>query len=499
MLRRRAERRALVTVLFTDIVASTETAARLGDRRWREVVKSHHAAVRSALRAHRGREVDTAGDGFFAIFREPGEAIHCAVAVREAVAALGLQIRAGIHTGEVEPMGEKVGGLAVVIAARVLATCEPGQIRVTSTLRDLVTGSGLAFTDAGTHPLKGVPGEWHLFALAIEAPALAPIPDAAAPQPVPLRRRMLWLALGGAALVAGAVTAVVVLRTPSGVTAAGGPNTVVRVDPEQAKVVNAVGVASGPVLLAGEGSTLWIASETARTLTKLDINSGASTPVGLDGVPTGIAVSGDTVYVAQAFDHSIERFAAATGTAAGPLEDFVVRRIVFDDSDGWGIDPVADAVVHFSPGRDPDIIRLPAGGVAADITVGAEAVWVANSVGGTVTRIEPDTSKTASVRVIDPPTAVATTDSAVWVASEIRDSLVRIDPSSNQPAARVEVCDAPIDLAALANDIWVACAGSHELMRVGADGADLGRIPLPAVPSSIVVLNQSIWVTLRVA
>jgi len=155
----------LATVLFTDIVGSTERAAALGDRRWRDLLERHHGAVRKELHRFRGREVDTAGDGFFATFEGAARAIRCALAIREAVRPLGVEIRAGVHTGECELVGDKVSGIAVHIGARIVAKADPGEVLVSSTVKDLVVGSGIAFRDRGVHGLKGVPGEWRLFAV----------------------------------------------------------------------------------------------------------------------------------------------------------------------------------------------------------------------------------------------------------------------------------------------------------------------------------------------
>ena len=158
--------RVLATVLFTDIVGATETAARLGDRRWRDILGRHHDSVRRELRQFRGREIDTAGDGFFAAFDGPARAVRCACAVVDALRPLGLQIRAGVHTGECEVMGDKVGGIAVHIGARIAARAAAGEVLVSSMVKDLVSGSGLSFVDRGQQSLKGVPGQWHLFAVA---------------------------------------------------------------------------------------------------------------------------------------------------------------------------------------------------------------------------------------------------------------------------------------------------------------------------------------------
>jgi class 3 adenylate cyclase len=157
--------RSLATVLFTDIVGSTHQAGQLGDRRWRYLLDEHHARVRRLLDRFRGIEVDTAGDGFFATFDGPARAIRCACAMRDAVRELGIEIRAGLHTGEVERKGAAVTGLAVHVGARVAALAQASEVLVTSTVQMLVLGSGIGFADRGLHELKGVADQWRLFAV----------------------------------------------------------------------------------------------------------------------------------------------------------------------------------------------------------------------------------------------------------------------------------------------------------------------------------------------
>ena len=161
-----ADDRVLATVLFTDIVDSTRRAAEMGDRDWHALLDAHDAVVRSQLVRFRGREVNTSGDGFLAMFDGPQRAIRCAMSIRDAVRSLGIEVRAGLHTGECEVRGDDIGGIGVHIGARVSALAGPNEVLVSSTLRDLVIGSGLEFEGRGAHELKGVPGEWHLFAVA---------------------------------------------------------------------------------------------------------------------------------------------------------------------------------------------------------------------------------------------------------------------------------------------------------------------------------------------
>jgi class 3 adenylate cyclase len=156
----------LATVLFTDIVDSTARQAELGDVRWHELIGEHHRRIRGCLARYRGRELDTAGDGFFAAFDGPVRAIRCAEAIRQATAGLGIELRAGLHTGECRTIDGKIGGLAVSIGARVSSLAGPSEILVSQTVRDLVAGSGLVFDHRGEHELKGVPGTWRIYAVA---------------------------------------------------------------------------------------------------------------------------------------------------------------------------------------------------------------------------------------------------------------------------------------------------------------------------------------------
>lgn len=156
--------RVLTTLLFTDIVDSTTRAAEMGDRRWRDLLDQHHDLVRAELDRFGGREITTTGDGFFARFDSPAQAVRCALSATDGITSLGVQIRAGVHTGEVEVRGADLGGLAVHIGARVAAAAQPGEVLVSSTVKDLLAGSGVPFEDRGEYELKGVPGAWHLWA-----------------------------------------------------------------------------------------------------------------------------------------------------------------------------------------------------------------------------------------------------------------------------------------------------------------------------------------------
>jgi class 3 adenylate cyclase len=161
--------RVLATILFTDVVGSTAKAVALGDRGWRELLERHHATIRLQLARHRGVEIDNAGDGFFARFDGPARAIRCATAIRHSVQPLGIEVRSGLHAGECELVDRKLAGIAVHTGARVASYAQPGEVLVSSTVKDLVAGSGIQFDDRGNHELKGIPGEWRLYAVTSDA------------------------------------------------------------------------------------------------------------------------------------------------------------------------------------------------------------------------------------------------------------------------------------------------------------------------------------------
>jgi class 3 adenylate cyclase len=180
------ESRVLLTLLFTDLVGSTELAAELGDRRWRGLLERHHAAVRELLDRFRGHEVDCSGDGFFATFETATHAVDCGFALTRALWSLGLEVRVGLHTGECERFGEQVSGVAVHTAARLSRLAQPGEVLVTATVRDVVAGSGFRFEERGTHALKGLPGPRPLFAaVGQELASRTPVPR----EPVHVVRR----------------------------------------------------------------------------------------------------------------------------------------------------------------------------------------------------------------------------------------------------------------------------------------------------------------------
>ncbi|HXJ62122.1 MAG TPA: adenylate/guanylate cyclase domain-containing protein, partial [Actinomycetota bacterium] len=317
--------RLLATVLFTDIVGSTTHAAEMGDRAWRRVISEHHAIVRRELKRFQGREIDTAGDGFFATFDQPARAIRCAEAVSDGVRRLGIEVRAGIHMGEVEVIGPKVGGIAVHIGARVMSKAGPSQILVSSTVRDLVAGSDLKFEDLGTHELKGVPGEWHLYA--VERP---PAPEEGPHEPEaerrddrPGRRAPLVVALVAVAVAVAVLAAVLVARGGGGGLPPPAVDTVARIDASSGDIVGSIAVGRSPLAVAADGDTVWVANFADGTVQSIDTSTNEATPavgLGISVAPNAIAVGSGFVWVVSGTTGTLYRIDPGQSHSIVPIE-----------------------------------------------------------------------------------------------------------------------------------------------------------------------------------
>jgi class 3 adenylate cyclase len=495
MFRRGGSRRVLATVLFTDIVGSTARAAELGDARWRAVLRDHHRLIRRLLKRHHGREVDTAGDGFFATFEQPADAIACAIEGADAVEPLGIAIRAGIHTGEVEPMGAKVGGMAVHIAARILGAAEPGQILASSTVRDLVTGAGFTFVDAGTRELKGVADAWHLYAIQRPArestaePAMAEAPAwGALPRAV--------LAVGVVALIALSAGVTFILSR-GGMAAAAGPN-VVRLVNADGSLGTAFGVGRGPGAMATDSQEVWVANTLGGTVSRVTAAAGQDAVVGA-GAPLDIAVTDGLVWSLDPFANTVLVISGADAAVTQTI-DVHGRAIAASGSAVWVADDIADVVHRIDPGRRAvtATIALPAGSGPWAIAASGDAVWVVNALTGTVSRIDATTNEVDidAIAVASPPSAVAASADAVWVASEADDVVIRLDPASGRVLGQEATCDGPTDLAIAGRSVVVACSAGHAVWRI-TSGEDPVRTAVEGIPVGVATAGDEVWVTIR--
>jgi YVTN family beta-propeller protein len=515
MSRGRQPDRFLATILFTDIVGSTDLAAKLGDTQWRRLVAAHHAAVRAQLRKFGGKEIDTAGDGFLCSFEQPAQAVRAADAILAEVARLGLTLRAGVHTGEAERTGGgKLGGIAVHIAARIMATAGDGKVLVSGTVRDLVAGSRLGFTDAGVHELKGVPGEWHLYELVREVPAaieatLPPaIDDAAADASQGRRRNIALAAVAAIAVVALLAVAALLaggfLNPPAAVIAQPGPDTVVTIDAAAGKITDVHAVPANPVAIVLDSSThrLWVASLDAGVVIDFAI-SGApgDRTTGRVGRPTDLAIGDGVIWVADAFDETVTLIDAATGEPQRTVEGVLARHIDYGFGSAWATDDVADRVLRLDR-QSGDVAQsadLGSGAYPTGIAVGNDAIWVGNAGLSTITRVDPSSATVAqagiALRAV--PDSLAAGSGAVWIAGRDNDVVVRLDPATNSVSQTIPVGDQPVSLAVDGDTVWVGCAGTSEVWHLDRDGTVLVKIAVGGVPSDIYAADGRVYVTVR--
>ncbi len=466
--REQAQQRLLVTVLFTDIVASTERAAAVGDKRWRQLVGAHHALIRRELKRHHGREIDTAGDGFFATFDQPADAIRCAEAIVNGVKRLGIEVRAGIHMGEVEVIGPKVGGIAVHIGARVMAKAGPGQVVVSSTVRDLMSGSDLRFEDLGVQELKGVPAQWRLYAIEPSGP---PSPedvraDAAEEEEARSRRSPKRLGVLATALVVLAAASVALIlghRSGGGgfVVAA---NTVARIDPTSGKVAGGATVGTTPTTIAYGDGTLWVGNFDDRTLQLVDVSSGnaGSAFGGLTGNPTALAVGYGYVWV-TVFQGGALRIDPRQHNAASPVDVGTgAQGISVGLGSVWITNSQDDTLLRIDPASNPprvaQAIPLDAGSSPVGVAVGAGSVWVAENLKGAVVRVDPVTGQIQqTIHLLrGNPEQLAFGDGYLWASNPSDDSVMRVDPRTNSGFTITSVGNGPRGIAAGPAGVWVA-------------------------------------------
>jgi YVTN family beta-propeller protein len=508
--------RGVATVLFTDIVGSTELANELGDRRWRQVLAMHHAFVRGLLKRHGGHEVDTAGDGFFATFDQPAAAVRCASEAADGLWSRGLRIRAGIHVGEVERTGPKVGGMAVHIGSRVASTAEPGEIRVSSTVRDLVVGSDLRFLDRGSCVLKGVPGEWRLYAIAREAAPAGTPPEPPPPLPADLgelTRRwfqrpavILPVAL---AVLAGAVLAFTQSLGDDPVAVRPGPNTAGRLDPTTDRFVAAVSLGGEPgAIVEGDGS-LWALNVEAGTVLQIDPASNevvATRDAG--GTPTALAYGDGSLWVTVGFgvsgggDGAVQVLEIGTRNAPDTIEvGSGLQGIAFGFGSVWVANKIANTVVRIDAGTRSVVKAIDVGEGPEGVAVGAGAVWVANSIDGTVSRIDPETQEVSPpIRLREPytPNAIAATDDAVWVASTASGGVVRIDPDDASIVTTIDVPSGPVAISATTGGVWVTCSAAGALVRIDPRTNERAApIPVGGTPWGVAATGGATWITVR--
>jgi class 3 adenylate cyclase/streptogramin lyase len=523
-LRRASTGRILAAVLFTDMVNSTTVAEELGDRRWKALTARHHAIVRRELKRFGGREIDTAGDGFFATFREPAAAIACACAASEAVRELGIEIRAGIHFGECERMGRHLSGITVVVGARIMALGGAGELLVSATVADLARGAGYGFADRGTHALKGVTGEWRVFEVeSVEGvPRARPLDATQAAErratitPEHARRRIrtpvIVAGVGAAVLAAAAALAFVLTRPPQA--SPPGPDTIARIDSAGARfgAEAAMGAGAFPDDIAFDGTNLWIANVGNHTLTRLNPDSLQTQVIGTPSAPTGLAVADGRVWVTYGFISDQMRGVGVLDTADAVLGSADVAvpsgsyAIAAGDGAVWIADSLGSSVVrHELASGTTSSIALPAGSGPTSLDIGGGSLWVVAGRQPSVFRIstaKPGEPVERFSTGEDIATAISVApNGTAWIAIRDADTVLALS-SSGTPLLDVSVrdrCDAPTSIEATADAIWVSCSASSNLVRLDpTDGSIAGSMMVVGDPGPMAADGSgAIWVAVR--
>jgi class 3 adenylate cyclase/streptogramin lyase len=523
--------RAVVrAILFTDVVDSTRIARDLGDERWGELLRRERQVIRAALKQFGGREVDTAGDGLFALFESPAAGVRCAFASVEQVQHLGLDIRAGLHFGEIEMSGRGAHGIVVHTGARVMSMAGAAQVLVTSTVKDLIAGARLSLAERGAFELKGVPGRWALYDVVQleDRPRPSPLeePDARARReairPTPVRARPLPLVAAGTVLVAVlAIVLVLLLRhRPTYLPAV---NTVARIDPKTGTFDRPIPVGSYPAGITYGLGRLWVIDRQSQSVDRIDPGTGARATRGTEGTPTGVAAGLGSVWVTNAF--------GAGGGAVSPVSKMDPGTLQFASSFEvppgsasiavgagaiWVADQYGGRVIRFDPvtgTRQQVSLSTSKGsnpGVQPSfVTVGRtppEYVWVADPLDTSIYRIDPSAgpaSHPQTLQIAGHPTEIAATDTTVWVTSEQDNRLFALDAKSGATRTTVGLngagCRGPRGVAVGSGGVWVACTLSRELVEVSTSSLRIiGTLPVAGSPDAVTADGSgAVWVAVH--
>jgi class 3 adenylate cyclase len=516
-MQRRTAGRGLGAVLFTDIVGSTAIAAEMGNTRWSELVVRHHRIVRRLLGRFGGHEVDTAGDGFFATFERPADAIRCAVAATEAVRQLGIEIRAGVSFGELETTGRKPSGLVVNTAARVMSVAGPGEVLVPGSVREIVPGAGIAFTDHGVHKLKGLEGEFRLSSVTgVDGAAVAPPLDAE--QAAARRRDIFPAGAKRTALFAGlaagilAIVAVgwILLGGPAEEPRAGpGPlqHSVVKIDAESGRIlsripIGAAGRDEGNLafidhpIVAGEGG-VWLlrpskllhldpVHEDIRSMIEVGVATSQTVDVGFDAI---WVLTDRTVYrVHPGTDQTrpFFRLPPAAGIATYGLA--IGEHIWVVDSDGTLVrmDPTTGA-------RDRTETDLSTGRIAATDA----GLWVADILSGALTFLDAETLRETGdpVELSGSVDQVITSEGDLWVLDNLAGTVTRVNTISRDEGRPIRVGQDPTDMSTGLGAVWVGDRDGS-LYRLDAVTLDVQAFPIGSEVLGVAVDEraEAVWV-----
>jgi class 3 adenylate cyclase/streptogramin lyase len=527
--------RRLSTVLFLDIVGSTAVASDLGDARWRELLGRFQRTVRAELHRYGGHEEDTAGDGLFATFPQPEQGVQAAGAIVVAVQRWGVDVRCGLHFGECEVHDGKLAGLAVHIGARVMSLAGPAEILVTSTVKDLVTGSGIGFEALSAHELKGVPGTWQIFAVRRfgSAPIPRPLTGAEAAErlaavQVPSavrRRRPLVIGAAAAALTGfslfllfggfrGHPRAVPSHRSsvspisPSPTLPLVLSEAVVKVDPVTGRVVTtARSVLAGgfPLrwLAFGEGS-VWVSGSCSCThLVRLDPDTGDATRLGVGGGGQ-VTVGDHQVWLAGTTG------AGHTGAPAAfqvdPVSNRVIGTIRLPESISFAPPRIAvgggyvwvtlQGLLFRGETGHSHPLDVPHEGGADVVTAFGQEVWMTDLLSGVIRQVDPNLGSIE--RTITPPfaaDAIAVGPAGLWVANTAGHVLFQIDQITGDPGQPISVGAGPISVAVGTHAVWVANRDDHSLSLVDPRIGHVKTFPVPGSPVALAVdpRTDAVW------
>jgi class 3 adenylate cyclase len=474
-MQRRTGGRGLGAVLFTDIVGSTAIAAEMGNTRWGELVARHHRIIRDLIRRSGGREIDTAGDGFFIVFERPADAIRCAVEATEAVRGLGIEIRAGISFGELEMVGRKPGGLVVNTAARVMSVAGPGEVLVPASVREIVPGAGITFAEHGVHQLKGLDGEFRLFGVTgVDGHDV--VPPLEAEEAAERRREIFPTGRRRWALLAGVGVGVLALIVVASILFSGG-----------AKTPNETG--------RSRYSVAMIDAETGAVRSRIPI--GTQSAVSVDFLDHSMAVGEGGVWLLQPplllhIDPLHEDIRSdETDVGIGPSSSVLTA---FDAV--WVLS--GETLYRVYPATDePDVfLRLPVpSGITTYSLAIADSIWVGQSDGALV-RLDPRTGardQTDTGLALD---WLAATKDAVWVADVVSGQLVRVDPATLERVGKpVEVGGTIDQIFARGDFLWVLDRAAGVVTRIDTSSETVGR---PArvgdAPTDMAVGSDAVWV-----
>jgi DNA-binding beta-propeller fold protein YncE len=421
---------------------------------------------------------------------------------------MGIEIRAGVHMGEVEVIGPKVGGIAVHIGSRVMSKAAPGEVLVSSTVRDLMSGSDIRFEDRGLQELKGVPAQWHLFGVEMEA--AEPPPETVAKPEAEVRRISPAVVAAAALVVALIVGAVVVIATRGHGRAAAfepAPNTVVKIDAATGRVVGGASVGTQPIDIAFGERSVWVANSADRTIQRIDPTTDAAGPGfgGLNGNPTGMAVGGGFAWVTSGFEGTLSQIDPATNLAK-PIDIGVgAKAVAYGEGSIWVANDVNGTVTRIDPAtRSERIIELPPGAAPSGIAVGQGSVWVADKLGSRVLRIDATTNQivgTGTPVLGGHPNEVAFGAGFVWVTNTDSDSVTRIDPQTGEGVTIEHVGNGPTGIAAGAEGVWVANSLDGTVAQIDPNGTPhvVKTITLGFSPDGVAVGNGAVWVTVDAA